>query len=199
MNRWKQIALALTVVVSILSGCSLGPGHRSPPQLATVPPPVADPFNPSHYFICCSRPEGTLGNNPCRGSSGSIKNTGFPNEYDYEIKNGWLHPRTGKYCIEEGGYVRFENGAWFKGPRSGNYFTDTEKAVCYTTKFVIPDRGCDSRPEGNVLRLTGAWFRGQCNEEKVPQSLKDSGISLEDPRWEDCDSLGLWRGINLSK
>ena len=200
MNRWKQTAVVLTVVVSVLSGCGFIVEERPPQQGANESAPGVVQSSPRTGFICPPAPEGPGVDEMYSWGGGIIKNDINNNGYTITGNgNAWLDRKTGEYCVEEGGSISFPNGPKLKGPRIGNYFTDAEKAVCYATTPVIPDRKCDGRRKENVLRLTRGWFQGQCDDEKVRQFLKDHGISLEDPHWEDCDSLGLWKGIALPK
>ena len=199
MNRWKQTAVVLTVVVSVLSGCGFIVEERPPQQGAKGSAPGVVQSSPRTGFTCCPIPEGASyakeffcvpGIEWYRGISGrEITGNG----------SAWFRSDTGEYCVEEGVSIRLPGGEMVKGPRSGKYYKQHGKAVCYTEEMVLADKYCDHDLKGNVLWLTSDWFQGQCNDEKVRQFLKDHGISLEDPHWENCDAVGTWRGIALPK
>ena len=196
MNRWKQTAVVLTVVVSVLSGCGFIVEERPPQQGANESAPGVVQSSPRTGLNCCQgkpKPPGALGS-ACPGISTDIHSAGFKTK-----GKAWLHPRTGEYCAEEGGSVGFPNRPLIEGPKEGNSYKERGKHVCYTGEDISRDVGCNHDLKGSVLWLTRRWFQGQCNNEEVRQFLKDRDISLEAPRWENCDAAGNWRGIALPK
>ena len=124
MNRWKQIAVALTVVVSVLSGCSLGPQRKPPQQLANIPPPAAVPSSSSTDFTCCPIPEDASGAKDFFCAPG-VESHGYkPGIFGYEITgNGsaWFRSDTREYCVEEGVSIHFPKREPIEGPKSGKY------------------------------------------------------------------------------
>ena len=124
MNRWKQIAVALTVVVSVLSGCSLGPQRKPPQQLANIPPPAAVPSSSSTDVTCCPSPEDASGaRDLCLPGMESHRYQRGISGYSITSGNGsaWFRSDTREYCVEEGTSIHFPNGDIVEGPKRGKY------------------------------------------------------------------------------
>ena len=124
MNRWKQIAVALTVVVSVLSGCSLGPQRKPPQQLANIPPPAAVPSSSRTDCTCCPIPEDAsvvVARDLC--VPGVRNEAAPPLSYSTLDGNGsaWYRSDTREYCAEEGAAIHLPNRELIEGPRCGKY------------------------------------------------------------------------------
>ena len=124
MNRWKHIAVALTVVVSALSGCcGFLAKERPPQQVANESAPKAGPSNPRTGFTCCPVPKGASGAKDfcVPGAKSYWYKSGI---FGYEITgNGsaWFRSDTREYCVEEGGSIHFPKREPIEGPKSGKY------------------------------------------------------------------------------
>ena len=115
----KQIALALAVVIAVLSGCGPRPGTKLAEQTATDPSSLVAPSSPQTDLVC-ERSQRT----PCEIL---LTLHGHPYRiHGHELNgSGWLCSDTGKsptqYCVEEGSSIRFPDGHLVEGPHRDTY------------------------------------------------------------------------------
>ena len=193
----KKTAVALAVVVSVLAGYGLGPNRGPTEGFANEPAPTDAASSPQTDFDCRKGPVSvsSIGYPPGTSTSACTRVEG------HELCGaGWLVPETGDYCVEEGAYAKFPNRPRIEGPKKGNSYTEQGKTPCYSERFDYGNIPCaHKRPGENLLLLSKSWFEEKCSDTEVVQLLAERNISLEDPRWEDCDIAGAWKGIYLSK
>ena len=124
MNRWKQIAVVLTVVASVLSGCGFLAKERPPQQVTNESAPGVVQSSPRADLNCCQdEPSGTSYSG-CVSAGNEFDMTIAINGDEYKITGSgrvWIHSTARKYCVEEGSSISFSNGEIVEGPKRGKY------------------------------------------------------------------------------
>ena len=114
----KKITLTLAVVIAVLLGCGLSQNHARAEQTATDPSPTVAPSSPQTDLVCGSPPTPCPISRIFRGQDNVIQG--------HELNGaGWLCSDTEqsptRYCVEEGGSIRFPDGHLVEGPERGTY------------------------------------------------------------------------------